>query len=168
MWQLQLGYVLHPSIPESIRTKPDLKIADVACGNGAWLFELQAPETSQLDGYDLSANCFGAKEWLAKNVTLTGDFDALKPLHESLKGQYDIVHIRAVVSIIKNNNVKPLVETLMGLLSKYTRPIHTNVSNADLGMQNREATCNGKMSTSASLQREYLTEVVCRIQHLRH
>lgn len=150
IWQLQLGYVLHPSIPESVRTKPNLKIADVACGNGAWLFELQAPQTTQLDGYDLSANCFGATGWLAKNVTLTGDFDALKPLDASLRGQYDIVHIRAVVSVIKNNNVKPLVETLVGLLSELRSTMLSESLRADLGIQNREATCNGRMSTLAS------------------
>ena len=30
LFTLQLGYALHPSIPESVRSKPDLKIADVA------------------------------------------------------------------------------------------------------------------------------------------
>lgn len=90
----------------------------MACGNGAWLFELRAPETTQLDGYDLSPNCFGAREWLPKNVTLVGGFDALKPLEEDLKGKYDVVHVRAFASIIKNNNVKPFVETLVGLLSE--------------------------------------------------
>jgi 2-polyprenyl-3-methyl-5-hydroxy-6-metoxy-1,4-benzoquinol methylase len=119
MWQLQLGYELHPSIPPDIRNKPNLKIADVACGNGAWLFELQAPETTQLDGYDLSSNCFGAKEWLPKNVKLVGGFDALKPLNEGLKGLYDIVHVRAFASIVKNNEVKPFIETLKGLLSMF-------------------------------------------------
>ena len=117
MWQLQLGYTLHPSIPEAIRTNPNLKIADVACGNGAWLFELQAPETTQLDGYDLSPNCFGAKEWLPKNIKLVGGFDALKPLDEGLKGQYDVVHVRAFSSIVKNNSVAPFLDTLKGLLS---------------------------------------------------
>ena len=81
--------------------------------------ELRAPETAQLDGYDLSANCFGAKEWLPKNMKLMGGFDAMKMLDEELKGQYDIVHVRAFVSIIKNNNAKPFIETLFGLLSKY-------------------------------------------------
>lgn len=118
MWQHELGYALHPKIPEEIRSKPDLKIADVACGNGAWLFELKAPETTQLDGYDLSPNCFGAKEWLPKNITLTGGFDALQPLSEELKGKYDIVHVRAFASIPKNNDIAPFIQTLMGFLSE--------------------------------------------------
>jgi len=75
-------------------------------------------ETAQLDGFDLSPNCFGAKEWLPKNLTLTGGFDALVSLPEDLRGKYDIVHIRAFASIIKNNNVEPLIKTLLGLLSK--------------------------------------------------
>jgi 2-polyprenyl-3-methyl-5-hydroxy-6-metoxy-1,4-benzoquinol methylase len=118
MWQHELGYALHPKIPEDVRSKSDLKVADVACGNGVWLFELRAPETAQLDGYDLSPNCFGSKEWLPKNVSLVGGFDALQPLKEELRGQYDIVHVRAFASIIKNNNIAPFIQTLTGLLSK--------------------------------------------------
>jgi SAM-dependent methyltransferase len=129
MWQLELGYALHPNIPAEIRSKPDLKVADVACGNGAWLFELRAPESAQLDGYDISPNCFGAVEWLPKNISLTGGFDALQPLKEELNGKYDVVHVRAFASIIKQNNVGPFIQTLMGLLSKYKPSISYAANN---------------------------------------
>lgn len=128
-FQLQLGYVLHPSIP----SKPDIKIADVACGNGAWLLEIRTPEPAQLHGYDISPNCFGAREWLPSNVRLVGGFDAMGELEEGLRGVYDVVHVRAFVSCVKNNEVKPFLETLKGMLSELF-PSHTSTGlQLDLG-----------------------------------
>jgi hypothetical protein len=42
MWNYQLGYLLHPSIPKDV---PDLKVAEVAAGNGCVLLP-EAPNFS--------------------------------------------------------------------------------------------------------------------------
>ena len=82
------------------------------------------PATVELDGFDISDSGFGAKEWLPKNVTLTSAFDATskEPLPKNLQAKYDVVHIRAFASIIKNNNVEPLIANLLGMLSRWYGP----------------------------------------------
>jgi len=120
IYQSQLGYLLHPSISQSLQKKPDLKVADVACGNGAWLLEVarQVPSTAQLYGFDITDSNYPAKEWLPENVTLTGSFDAISsaPLPKELEGAFDVVHIRAFTSIVKDNKVDPLIKNLLSML----------------------------------------------------
>lgn len=118
LWRYRLGYLLHPSIPA-----PDehIKIADVGTGNAVWLTELCAtprlPAQSELDGFDISADHFPAKEWLPSNISL-GRCDALTEIPEHLVGRYDIVHIRTFAIIVKNNNPRALLSNLIKMLRK--------------------------------------------------
>lgn len=72
--------------------------------------------STQLDGFDISADQFPDKGWLPKNVTLN-TLDSLAPLPEHLVAKYDVVHIGLVVMIIKNENPTPLLKNVMAMLS---------------------------------------------------
>ncbi|CAD6591305.1 MAG: hypothetical protein ASARMPRED_005303 [Alectoria sarmentosa] len=114
MWRFQLGYLLHPTIPQD---KEDLKIADIACGTGIWLIEVARtlPASTQLDGYDISPAQYPPKEWLPKNVNLNV-LDMLDPVPEELIGKYDVVHVGLIVMVVRNENPTPVLNNLMALL----------------------------------------------------
>lgn len=116
LWLYRLKYVLHPSIPAK---DENLKIADVGTGNAVWLMELlpHIPASAQLDGFDISADHYPAKEWLPDNVTLDL-FDAFGDVPEHLVGRYDIVHIRTFAVIVRNNDPGSLLRNLIKMLSK--------------------------------------------------
>ena len=58
-----------------------------------------SPQTYRLDGYDISDASFSSADTLPSNVTLNvGDFKT--PFPEHLHGQYDLVNIRLVISIM--------------------------------------------------------------------
>lgn len=117
LWLYRLKYVLSPSIPAK---DENLKIADVGTGNAVWLMELlpHIPASTQLDGFDVSADHYPAKEWLPRNVTLDL-FDAFRDVPEHLIGRYDIVHIRTFAVIVRNNDPGPLLRNLIKMLSKW-------------------------------------------------
>jgi len=115
LWNYQLGYVLHRSIPIN---SPNLRIADVAAGNGDWLIELsrQVPPTAQLQGFDLTAVNFPDKGWLPNNISMHV-LDAFTPdLPADVVGVFDIVHVRAIARAVKDNHVHPLITNLVKML----------------------------------------------------
>lgn len=116
LWTHRLRYVLHPTIP----TKADyLKVADIGTGNAVWLMELLPlmPSTTQFDGFDISADYYPAQDWLPSNVSLD-ILDAFGEIPEHLVGKYDIVHLRAFVVIVRNNDPTKLLSNLLKMLSK--------------------------------------------------
>ncbi len=96
-----------------------LRIADIGTANAVWILELLPlmPPTTQFDGFDISADYFPAKEWLPANVSLDV-VDAFAAVPEHLVGKYDVVHIRAFVVIVRNNDPMRLLSNLIKMLSK--------------------------------------------------
>ncbi|PLB50769.1 S-adenosyl-L-methionine-dependent methyltransferase [Aspergillus steynii IBT 23096] len=101
LWTQMFGYLLHPDIDTS---KPDLKIADVGTGTGAWLSDLapHLPSTAQLDGYDLDISQAPPAEWLPSNMRLR-TWDAFSSVPDDMVGQYDIVHAKLFVFVVKGD-----------------------------------------------------------------
>ena len=116
LWLYNLKYVLHPSIPAN---GEHLRIADVGTGNAIWLIELlpHVPASAELDGFDISADHYPAKEWLSHNVSLDL-FDVFAGIPEHLVGRYDVVHIRTFAVIVRNNDPVPLLRNLIKMLSE--------------------------------------------------
>ncbi|KAL8774224.1 MAG: hypothetical protein Q9209_000975 [Squamulea sp. 1 TL-2023] len=114
MWRRELGYVLHPEIP----VKEGMRIADVACGNCAWLVDAAREHpTAQFDGFDLSDAQFPHSGWLPKNITL-GTMDIFKPVPEPLCGQYDVVHVGLLVLVVEKGDPLPILDSLLALLKR--------------------------------------------------
>ena len=116
LWLYNLKYVLHPSIPAN---REHLKIADVATRNAIWLIELlpHVPASAELDGFDISAVHYPAKEWLPHNLSLD-IFNVFEGIPEHLVGRYDVVHIRSVAVMVRNNDPGPLLRNLVKMLSE--------------------------------------------------
>ncbi|KAI0399833.1 S-adenosyl-L-methionine-dependent methyltransferase [Xylaria palmicola] len=119
--QNTLGYLLEPTIEESIADIQPLKVADLGCGNGIWLTELHSYLTknnasAQLDGFDINPINFPHTDYLPSTVSLQQLDILAKPLPAELVGTYDVVHIRAFVSVIPNADLTPVLSTAFELL----------------------------------------------------
>ncbi|KAL8713257.1 MAG: hypothetical protein Q9225_006813 [Loekoesia sp. 1 TL-2023] len=82
-----------------------------------WLLELaqSAPPSWELQGFDVSAAQFPAKEYLPQNVHFTV-LDAFGDVPEELLCRFDIVHIRAFAVVVKQGALDALLVHLVRLL----------------------------------------------------
>ncbi|KAI2463722.1 hypothetical protein F4781DRAFT_415748 [Annulohypoxylon bovei var. microspora] len=121
LFQNTLGHILEPNIQTSIAGSKQLKVADLGCGNGIWLNDLDRELSSkgisaQLDGYDVNPINFPAPAFLPSSVTLKKLDILAKPLPADMIGVYDIVHARALTSIVVNSDLTPVLSTALALL----------------------------------------------------
>ncbi|KAI0413075.1 hypothetical protein F5X98DRAFT_301568 [Xylaria grammica] len=121
LWQNTTKFLLEPHVQASINQEKPLRIADLGCGNGVWLVNLEHELSkkrisSQLNGYDINDTNFPPSAFLPGSISLT-KLDVLsKTLPEEVIGAFDVVHIRAFSSIIINNNTTALLSTALALL----------------------------------------------------
>ena len=73
-------------------------------------------ESAQFDGFDISLTQCPPPEWLPSNVSIQ-KLDILKPLPEELAGQYDIVNVRLLFFVIRNDDPVPVLKNLLKMLS---------------------------------------------------
>ncbi|KAI4092011.1 MAG: hypothetical protein LQ339_008015 [Xanthoria mediterranea] len=93
LWQQELRFNLHPSIPTPV---PGNAIADVATGTGVWLLEVarEHPGVNCL-GLDISTAQAPPKQWLPSNVDFT-TWSIFEEPPAALRRKFDVVHIRLV------------------------------------------------------------------------
>jgi SAM-dependent methyltransferase len=137
MWKAQLGWDLHPAIklPEA----GDARIADQGCGNAyvlspdslerhrltqsmsAWLVSLaldmeKEQRHASLIGLDVQDAHYPSPDNLPDNVTL-GLLDAFnEDLPAEHIGVYDVVHVRAFASVVKEDNPGPILRNAYKML----------------------------------------------------
>lgn len=121
LFQNTINFVLEPHVQAAVDGAKELRVADLGCGNGIWLSDLDRElskkgVSSKLDGYDVNEINFPAPAFLPETVTLKKLDVFAKPLPEELIGAYDIVHVRALVSVISNSDLTPLLSTALALL----------------------------------------------------
>ena len=87
-------------------------------GRSIWPIEASAilPPETRFDGFDVSAAQYPVREWLPPNVYLH-THDVFLPFAPEHWGQYDVVHMRFMISLITEENVSSLLENLALLLS---------------------------------------------------
>ncbi|KAI1429591.1 hypothetical protein F5Y12DRAFT_413037 [Xylaria sp. FL1777] len=114
LWKDLLGYLVHPDIPTRSQ---DLKVADVATGNGIWLhdFACNAPSSAEFHGFDVSLDQVGPRSWLPANIHMH-TWDIFEEPPAQFCQYFDIVHVRLITVVIKNNNPQPVLESLTKLL----------------------------------------------------
>ncbi|KAI8625251.1 hypothetical protein F5Y19DRAFT_450779 [Xylariaceae sp. FL1651] len=129
IWKDTQGFLLHPTIQAHLHDKAvsrgsgglsPLHIADLATGTGLWLFDLaKSPELSGLDvqfhGTDISKSLFPHSSWLPRNVTMSAS-DILQEPPQSLQGQFDVIHLRLVLSLIRSGSPRPIIRHIKSLL----------------------------------------------------
>ncbi|KAL4998943.1 S-adenosyl-L-methionine-dependent methyltransferase [Aspergillus recurvatus] len=113
--------LLHPDIPKRFQ-----RVADIATGNGDWLFELKKnceesnteseSRTAQpkYHGFDISSSLFPKLESAADIDFSVHDF--YKPFPKEHIGKYDLVHARHLVLAIKKSNLRTAVDNISSLL----------------------------------------------------
>ncbi|KAI1157675.1 hypothetical protein F5B18DRAFT_150179 [Nemania serpens] len=114
LWKDVLGYLVHPDV---LTHRGDLKIADVATGNGIWLQDLaeNTPSSTELHGFDISLDQVGPKPWLQANIHMHTWNIFEEPATQFL-GFFDIVHVRLITVVVKNDDPRPVLKNLRKLL----------------------------------------------------
>lgn len=117
-----IGFLIHPCIPT---TKPNLCIADFGAGTGIWLTEVASivPRSCKLVGFDISGAQFPPASKLPKNISLH-EHDILQPLPKSYHGTFDIIAVRALITVLAGDEWDKAVSNLVPLLSKSCRAIN--------------------------------------------
>ncbi|KAI0976895.1 S-adenosyl-L-methionine-dependent methyltransferase [Xylaria arbuscula] len=123
LFQNTLGFLLEKDVEQIIPMAPTsvLKVADLACGNGAWLIDLGRKLADQgisanLDGFDVNDILFPAPAFLPPLVSLKKLNILARPLPAELMGTYDVIHVRAFVSLILHADTTPLLSTVFAML----------------------------------------------------
>ncbi|KAL4990730.1 S-adenosyl-L-methionine-dependent methyltransferase [Aspergillus falconensis] len=113
--------LLHPEIPKGFE-----RVADIATGNGDWLFELKnarkesksEPESitaqARYHGFDISPSLFPKLESTADIDFSVHDF--YKPFPKEHLGKYDLVHARHLVLAVKKSHLQTAVDNISCLL----------------------------------------------------
>ncbi|PWY69984.1 hypothetical protein BO83DRAFT_447866 [Aspergillus eucalypticola CBS 122712] len=111
LYQNTIGYLLDPAVEKAVTSaQQPLKVADLGCGNGIWLTELNSELskkniTAQLDGFDINPIHFPAPAYLPPAVTLQKLDILANPFPAHLLGTYDLVHIRSFGSTISGSDL---------------------------------------------------------------
>ncbi|MCJ1359592.1 MAG: hypothetical protein MMC33_009594 [Icmadophila ericetorum] len=115
LWKQSAGYLIHPNIP--LVDGQHVRITDIGTGTGIWLLDLgeSLPRSSRLDGYDIDVRQCPPTQWLPENVTMR-TLDVYDPIPEDLIGQYDIIHIRYFICVVRDSNPAALPQTFLKML----------------------------------------------------
>ncbi|KAJ2979744.1 hypothetical protein NQ176_g3065 [Zarea fungicola] len=106
LFQNTVGYLLEPTVEKGLSSSTRApRIADIGCGNGVWLTELHSHFaknniSAQLDGFDINTINFPDAAHLPGTIRLRKLDVLANPMPVELIGIYDVVHIRAFVSIL--------------------------------------------------------------------
>ncbi|KAI3008907.1 hypothetical protein CBS147346_2342 [Aspergillus niger] len=90
LWKELLGFLVHPDIDTRAA---DLRVADIATGNGIWLhdFARGKPPSVDLHGFDISLDQVGPKPWLPANIHMH-IWNIFEDVPDEFIGYFDIVH----------------------------------------------------------------------------
>ena len=83
-----------------------------------WLIDLgRQLHSVRLDGFDISAGQYPPQEWLPGNISLT-TLDVHEPIPEALHGKYDVVHVRLFLTVVRNDDPRPILANMLRMLSQ--------------------------------------------------
>ncbi|KAL8654746.1 MAG: hypothetical protein Q9226_003310, partial [Calogaya cf. arnoldii] len=147
LWKLELGWCLHPALQALISTAvpivtalpqvsaptvtsstqqlnplaahPDtFRIADLATGTAIWAIDIsQDFPLAQIDCFDIDLQQCPPPPWLPHNVK-AHQWDIYTDLTPELEGLYDVVHIRLLLLVIRDNDPRPILKSALRMLKK--------------------------------------------------
>lgn len=87
-----------------------------------WLLDVarSLPPSTMLDGFDISLAQCPPRGWIPPNVNFK-ELDIFGEIPSDLQGIYDVVHIRYMVLVVKENNPLPILRNLFKLLSTFAK-----------------------------------------------
>ena len=121
MWLQHFGYNLHPSLARTLDGKSDVSIADIGTGTAIWTLQLaeQYPGVS-FTGFDISNAQYPHPSTLPSNVSLRiWDVHTEPPME--IQGKFDIVHLRALISVVPEGDPSSVLNRCLALSSKTSR-----------------------------------------------
>lgn len=75
------------------------------------------PSTVQLDGLDISLDQVPPREWLPSNVKFR-HYSVYENPSPEFEARYDIIHVRHLLLVIKENDPAPVLRNLLHMLSQ--------------------------------------------------
>jgi hypothetical protein len=112
LWKQVLGFNIHPSIP----TSGFKRIVDIATGSAIWPLDVASEfPDAEVDGFDIALDQCPPKEFFPR-IRKLGIWDIFEDPPEEMQGRYDIVHVRLVIFVVKNNDPRAIIRNLMKLL----------------------------------------------------
>jgi len=111
LWKQVLGFNIHPRIP----TTGTPRIADIATGTGIWPLDVASElNDAQIEGFDISLDqC--PPPYFIPGIRL-GTWNILEEPPEDLVEKFDIVHIRLIIFVVRDNDPRPIIKNLIKLL----------------------------------------------------
>lgn len=95
-----------------------MTLSTVVDSGSIWLIDISRQlHSARLDGSDISAGQFPPQEWLPSNLSLTV-FDVHGDVPVALQGKYDLVHVRLFLTVVKDNDPRPILNKMYRLLSQ--------------------------------------------------
>ena len=123
LWYNTLHFNLHPTIAsnlpsptDGIKTATPPKIADVACGSGAWLRDVaEVLSHASFDGFDLSLAQCPPSQWLPSNIELH-EWNLFNAPRVDMLACYDVVHTRLIFTVVEKEDPRPIIRNLLRML----------------------------------------------------
>ncbi|KAJ6032751.1 hypothetical protein N7540_003483 [Penicillium herquei] len=108
--------LLHKSIKEIIDFPTPQRVADVGTGTAIWPISLATSHPNwQIDGFDVSGDQYPAPGRVPANVSLH-EHDTFQPYPEEYHGQYDVVNVRFMMTLLSKEKFSILLKNVMELL----------------------------------------------------
>lgn len=79
--------------------------------------------STELRGFDISLDQVGPKQWLPANINMH-IWDIFESVPDEFVGYFDIVHVRLITVVVKNNDPRLVLANLNKLLSMYLLQLH--------------------------------------------
>lgn len=74
--------------------------------------------TAEFHGFDISLDQVGPKPWLPANISMHA-WDIFQEPPARFMGYFDVVHVRLITVVVRNNDPQPVLANLTKLLSTY-------------------------------------------------
>jgi hypothetical protein len=94
--------------------------SDLTCPHRIWMLDLsrEVPSTTTIHGFDIDLSQCPPPSSFPPNVKIT-KWDMFTPPPAELVGTFDVVHLRLVTLVIKNNDPTALITNVAQLLSMF-------------------------------------------------
>ncbi|KAL8698797.1 MAG: hypothetical protein Q9224_001690 [Gallowayella concinna] len=146
LWKLELGWCLHPSLQAlmtphhqkrafpnvaattvtastqgsnlSVARRDTVRIADLATGTAIWAIDVSHEfPLALIDGFDIHLQQCPPPEWLPFHVTVR-QWDIYSAMPPELEGLYDVVHIRLLLLVVRDNDPRPILRNAFRMLKR--------------------------------------------------
>lgn len=110
----RIGGLIYPAISNEIRSRKDLAIADVGCGNGIWAIEAaEEYPLAEVIGIDISDAQF---PWTCPENCCFHVLDMMRPVDQDYKGCFDLINVRLLAGSLEGKEFTPIIDNLHQML----------------------------------------------------